>query len=192
MEDDKIIPWEYRIKAVLKFCFAFLITAVISFIVVYLRMAEALGKNYYDVLLTLKTKRELLFSTVILSASLQIIAGTLCTILVLLFVSHKIAGPFFRLEKVFETLGSGDLTVVIRLRTKDQIRALAELLNKMIAGLKDKVKMVKASFSKFDEDSERLKGSIKKGLADEELVEIVKDLDKEISDLKKSLAEFET
>ncbi|MEW6214382.1 MAG: methyl-accepting chemotaxis protein [Nitrospirota bacterium] len=192
MENDKIIRWEYQIEAVLKFCFAFLIAVIISSIVIYFRLAETVGKSYYEVIFTLKTKRELLLQTVILSVLLQIIVGTLCTILVLIFASHKIAGPFFRLEKVFETIGACDLTIVIRLRAKDQFKALAERLNKMIEGLKYKVKVVKASFSRFDRVSGKLKGSIERGITDVELIEMVKDLDKEISELKKSLIEFDT
>jgi len=192
LEAQRFISWEYQIKTVLKFCFVFLIAAIISFTIIYSRMAVSLlGKDYYSLLLTLEAKRGLLLSTVLLSISLQVIAGLLCTILVLLFVSHRIAGPFFRFEKVFESLSSGDLTIIIRLRKKDQMRSLAELLNKMIAGLRDKVRMVKSSFSRFDNDSERLKGAIEKVFPDTEVIEIVNDMDRSIQDLKKSLTGFE-
>lgn len=192
MKDEKIIKLDYQIKAVLKFCFSFLIAVAISIIVIYFRMEETLGKNYYDVLNTLMIKKQLLLLSVVSGVLFLLGEGIVCAILILIFVSHKIAGPFFRLEKIFESLGLGDLTILIRLRANDQLRPLADILNNMISAIKDKVKAVKESIPKLDGVIGRLKGSVESGLTDIELKGAVKDLEREISDLKKSLDEFET
>jgi methyl-accepting chemotaxis protein len=190
MEDDKVMRWEYQIKAILKFCFAFLVAVLVSGIFIYIKISETTGKNYYEVIYTLKTTQNILLQSVVLSVLFQILIGTVFTIIILIFVSHKIAGPFFRFEKIFENLGTGDLRIAIRLRDKDQFKALAEQLNNMIMSLKEKIKGVKKSYSQFDSNVEILKESIEKGIRESEFKEKVKELDKGTSELKKSLKEF--
>jgi methyl-accepting chemotaxis protein len=63
----------------------------------------------------------------------------LATIVVMLFISHKIAGPLFRFEKELREVGEGDLTKDIILRKKDQITDMADSLNKMSARLREKI-----------------------------------------------------
>jgi methyl-accepting chemotaxis protein len=64
---------------------------------------------------------------------------TVATIVVTLFVSHKIAGPIFRFEKELKEIGQGDLTKKIMPRKKDQITDLADCLNSMVFSLRQKV-----------------------------------------------------
>jgi methyl-accepting chemotaxis protein len=191
MGDDKNIEWEYQLKSIFKFCLAFLTAVVISSFIMYLKIAETIGKNYYDALITIKKAEELLLQTVILSVLFQILIGTVCTIIVLIFVSHKVAGPFFRFEKAFEKIAAGDLTFSIILRDKDQFKSLAEQINQMIKSLQDKIKRIKASHSHFDDAYGNLRRHAEYELTEAEFKDLVNSLDKETLQLKKSLTEFE-
>lgn len=53
-----------------------------------------------------------------------------------LIFSHFIAGPIYRFEKTLETVRDGDLTVVVRLRARDEFKELADLFNQMLASLR--------------------------------------------------------
>ena len=82
---------------------------------------------------------------------LQIVKGTLrllsvnlpvyffLVILVSVFISHKFAGPIFRLEKVAEAIANGDLTVKAALRAGDELFETAESMNQMIELLRQKL-----------------------------------------------------
>ena len=82
---------------------------------------------------------------------LQIVKGTLrllsvhlpvyffLVILVSVFISHKFAGPIFRLEKVAEAIAKGDLTVKAALRAGDELFETAESMNQMIELLRQKL-----------------------------------------------------
>jgi ABC-type sugar transport system permease subunit len=52
--------------------------------------------------------------------------------LLTIFISHKLAGPIYRFEKVCQSLIQGDYTVQIRLRKGDEMQNLAHLLDNVI------------------------------------------------------------
>src|SRR3989338_750049 len=47
-------------------------------------------------------------------------------------ISHRFAGPMYRLEKDLEKIAQGDHTLRIRFRKKDQLDSIAEKLNKVL------------------------------------------------------------
>jgi methyl-accepting chemotaxis protein len=81
--------------------------------------------------------------------AITLVLITLATIAVVLFISHRIAGPLFRFEKELKEIAGGDLTKTIRLRRKDQVTDMARELNNMTGGLRDKVLGVEAEVSRL-------------------------------------------
>ncbi|MCE5299375.1 MAG: methyl-accepting chemotaxis protein, partial [Spirochaetia bacterium] len=70
---------------------------------------------------------ELLIVPVLLLSVLFVIAG--------IILSHKVAGPLYRVERVADELAKGNLSVRVRFRKADDIQDLARTLNNMIAGI---------------------------------------------------------
>jgi methyl-accepting chemotaxis protein len=56
----------------------------------------------------------------------------LMTIIVGIFYSHRIAGPMYRIETDIKRVLDGEKGVLVRLRKKDKMKTLAELVNKLI------------------------------------------------------------
>ncbi|NNN06827.1 MAG: methyl-accepting chemotaxis protein [Elusimicrobia bacterium] len=56
-------------------------------------------------------------------------------LVVSLYVSHRFAGPIYRFEKSAQTVGAGDLTHRVSLRTGDELLELQEEFNGMVASL---------------------------------------------------------
>ena len=81
--------------------------------------------------------------TLIISFSGLIIVTSLIATTVIIFISHKIAGPLFNFKKNLAEISRGDLTIRIRLREKDQCKALAEEINEMTSVMDAKVGIVK-------------------------------------------------
>ena len=73
--------------------------------------------------------------------------------LLTLFVTHRIAGPIFRLKKGIRDIADGHLNEKIILRRKDEFHDVAEELNALAARFRD-------SFSLLKEKSSLLAGSI--------------------------------
>ena len=64
---------------------------------------------------------------------------SIIVILISVFVSHKFAGPLFRLERVSESIAEGDLTVKATFRKGDELFETAEHINRMIETLRQKL-----------------------------------------------------
>ncbi|OIO02099.1 hypothetical protein COY52_00945 [Candidatus Desantisbacteria bacterium CG_4_10_14_0_8_um_filter_48_22] len=75
------------------------------------------------------------------SISWKLIILIVLAVLASILISHKIAGPLYRIERnLKEAVGSGDLTHVIILRKGDELEDLVRSINQMICGLKEIVK----------------------------------------------------
>lgn len=65
------------------------------------------------------------------------IAGGLA-VFVILYASHKIAGPLYRFEKLCEHIGNGQLDTITSLREHDQLQELGNAFTGMVAKLRSR------------------------------------------------------
>lgn len=57
-----------------------------------------------------------------------------------ILLSHKIAGPAYRIERALREIGKGNLDIQIKLRKYDELQGIAEAINEMTSDLKGIVK----------------------------------------------------
>jgi len=69
-----------------------------------------------------------------------------------IFLSHKIAGPLFRFQRIFEDVAQGNLTTRCHLRKFDEAKSVAHTLNQTLESL--------------DAGITRLKSTVREGSAD--------------------------
>ncbi|MFQ5465492.1 MAG: hypothetical protein ACE5EI_06155 [Thermodesulfobacteriota bacterium] len=69
---------------------------------------------------------------------------------VLIVVSHKIAGPLWRFEKTLEETSAGDLTRRFSLRTDDQMHELAEKMNRFNSKMDSVVADIQSGLAEMD------------------------------------------
>lgn len=91
------------------------------------------------------------------------IASLLCVT-----ITHIVAGPVYRMERVVRGIGEGDLTNFIKLRQRDELKDLADSMNEMTLGLRNKVINIKENFEEVRNNFEGLRSS----LPDNKFVEI--------------------
>jgi signal peptidase II len=79
---------------------------------------------------------------------------TICCIFIFIviilgvFVSHRIAGPLYVFDKMFNLVSQGDLTIKLKLRKGDELQKLAENFQKMVDNL---YLFIKTDKEKIDE-----------------------------------------
>ncbi len=71
--------------------------------------------------------------------ALHVSIYSLVVLILSIFISHKFAGPLFRLEKVAEAIADGDLTARANLRKGDELFETADTMNVMIEKLRQKL-----------------------------------------------------
>ncbi|MBP5467916.1 MAG: methyl-accepting chemotaxis protein [Candidatus Riflebacteria bacterium] len=98
---------------------------------------------------------KLLLPGVLLSELISIfLVGFLC-----IKITHTIAGPVYRMERVARGIGEGDLTNFIKLRQRDELKDLADSMNEMTLGLRNRVINLKENFGEVRESIEATKAT---------------------------------
>ena len=143
------IKKDYQFRFILKFCLIVLAGSLISTAFLLLFSRGTLTSSFEHSRLVIRDTAAAIMPAVILTNAITLIIVTLATIAVVLFISHKIAGPMFRFESDLKEIGQGNLTKEIRLRKKDQFTSLAASLNEMISSLREKVHSTQVEIEKL-------------------------------------------
>jgi len=133
------IKKDFQFKFILKFCLILLAGILISTSLLFFFSQGTLTSSFENSRLIIKNTGVAILPTVI--ATNLVTLGIICiaAIIVILFISHRIAGPMFRFEKDLHRIGQGDLCVKINLRKKDQFSEMARALNNMTGKIHKKV-----------------------------------------------------
>lgn len=157
----------------------------------WLLMGEKLANVYPQgrLLAIMRTVNDTLILRLILIAPL--------VALVSLFLSHKVAGPLYRIERFLRLVAAGDLSTKLQLRKGDELQDLAGAINEMTDDLKNRVNKLKAITNTAGMELEKLRITAGKELPDinavktevEELANSIKDLDDHLSEYRLSAVE---
>jgi len=83
-----------------------------------------------------------------------------------IYLSHKIAGPIFRMERFLGRVASGDLSQRLTLRKGDELVNLAEGINKVIESVKASLAKEKDHMQKVCLEAQNLKNAVEARQAD--------------------------
>lgn len=122
---DKEYQGRYIFRAFMSIVFGSIIFALI-FAFFSSNTLSIVYENYH---LKLGTTPGLLLNRIFSTQWLFIILGGISIAVLALFLSHRVAGPFFRFEKTLEKMKDGDFSERIRLRKNDEGKRLAEMIN---------------------------------------------------------------
>ena len=119
------------------------------------REAELLSVQQKDALKNaLKAVNRSMFPKVMLLAVIIFIAG--------IIISHKIAGPMYRIEKSAEAISNGDLSVSFRIRKGDEMKEASSALEEMVDSLQADFAKIKKAGQTLDEKIAVIEPQIKK------------------------------
>lgn len=108
-----------------------------------------------------------------------------------IFISHKIAGPLFRLKKSLDKITQGDLDVVIKLRKWDDLKDLAEHINMLVAELRTFVITLRNDYSLLSEYITELERAIDaKILTEEAGRDIIRKVQESRKNIENALKKF--
>lgn len=112
--------------------------AVISVFTTYYSSISLLGKKLANVypqgmlVLTLREINLILIFRIFFLVPFIILIGIL--------LSHKIAGPAYRIERTLREIGKGNFDIRIKLRKYDELVCIADAVNDMTSNLKKLIK----------------------------------------------------
>ena len=106
-----------------------------------------------------------------------------------ILVSHRVAGPIYRFEKIFDKLMEGDLNQKVFLRKNDELQELAEKINSVIKLIRDEIVKGRENVELISKEIEKIDENIsKKPSSSEEFVKISNSL----KDIKERIKKINT
>ena len=132
------IDKSFQTKFILKFCLIVILSSITIAILLFI-----LSRNFTTVAIEnahviVKGTSSFLAPIIIETLSLVTVFSAICVIILTLFVSHKIAGPLYRLKKEIDEMKNGNMNLDFRTRKADQLQELANSLADMSKSLMGK------------------------------------------------------
>jgi methyl-accepting chemotaxis protein len=192
------------------------LSAILCSYIVYYTMMVTMGEKLASVYP--QGKLVAMLNTINLRLLFSLILISPIVVFIGIFLSHRIAGPIFRMERDLRSIAAGDLNINIVLRQKDELKTVAAGINYLTQSFKANVVAQKERLSRAHVHLEALRkiaqGPRPQDSADfssaiSKLDEVVKGLDSDIQgavsiesniakldtellDLSKSLDKFKT
>lgn len=181
----------FQSEFVLKFCALVALGSAIFGIALYLFSKSGLTTCFENSRLIIKSTADYLLPGLLFGALIVTIITAVASSVIVILMTHRIAGPMYRFEKYLNEIGSGRLYSDLKIRKKDQFQNLVGSLNKMTQDLKLGLVEVNDVSVKLDKLIEELSNSSNREiLLREDIKRIVSELKKDKQNLTKALEYF--
>ena len=128
---------EFQGKTIFHYFLLVLAGSILFSLIFSFFSSNTLSIVYDDYHLKLGTTPGILMDKIFSTQWIFIVFGGAFVILITLFLTHRIAGPFYRFEKSLEDMLGRDISGKITLRKKDEGKELADKINRFNAILSD-------------------------------------------------------
>ncbi|MBF0595574.1 MAG: hypothetical protein HQL22_11505 [Candidatus Omnitrophica bacterium] len=182
------ISQEFQLKFIVRFCFLVVLGALATIALLYTFCEHSTTVSIIQARVRVMTTTDFLLpflaQTVIIVTALVGVA----TVVVTLYMSHRIAGPLFRFKETLKELVAGNFTNQVKLRKGDELLAFSDEFNEMITVIREKVRLAEQRLSAAQKDIH----SINDAGLDENKRRQFADLKQKVVDLEKTLKFFRT
>jgi HAMP domain-containing protein len=146
-----------------------------------------LGKDFKAAFFILKHYRELLLPILGFSVLFYMVVASVLAGFVVLLLSHRIAGPLFRLERFAEHLSRGDLSFSLRAGRGEELRNLLAAAERLQGKLVGELAALDAHLARVDEAWESLDAA-EPGRQREQAVRTLALVEEQLSAIERSFA----
>jgi signal transduction histidine kinase len=140
----RIVDKKFQNRFIIRFFFLVSAAAVISLAIVYFFSGQTYTTVFRDFRLEVVSTADFILPLLITSTLVVTATVGLATVFVAFTISHRIAGPAYRLRQDLMRLKEGYLAQRFRLRDGDELIPLSELLEETARKLQDDVSRLKA------------------------------------------------
>ena len=110
-------------------------------------------------------------------------------IVAVMYVSHRIAGPVYRLEQELIQIGEGDLSRRLVLRKNDDLKKMANEMNNVMDRLDNHFSLIKSHIAILEDSLNQVK---REGIKEENMKPVVDKWTDTLEKISKELAYFKT
>lgn len=176
------IDHKFQTDFVLKFTSVIVLSSLLIGLVVYWLARSSTTVTIENTQVMIKSTSDFILPLLIITILSVTALSSLTVLVMMVFISHRIAGPAYRLKKEVNLLREGNLNRSFQMRRKDQLLELAEALEGLTRTWKDKHQQIKEKCDAIHHDLEKSKQDLSS-----EDVKLVK---QHLRDLKSALDYF--
>jgi len=148
---DEYIDKNFRRRFVIRFLLGLMLISALSGFLFYFFLPQGEHFSYISLIHSLFHIQASLFPLIIVVGFIDLFLAGLFTLCFVLFMSHKVGGPLFRLIIYLEQLKRRNFTLPeINLRFHDQGKLLAQRVNEMMMNWRVFYRELKISYGKFN------------------------------------------
>ena len=122
-----------------------LLSSLVAAVILYFYARSEITDSFYSAHVTIRRVSDLLLPVIAAGSAVSFLG----TLLVVIFLPQRIAGPLYRIEKRLEALQEGDLRSQIKLRRNDILQDMAATVNNCTGSLQKKIKMAQERQEEF-------------------------------------------
>ncbi len=132
--------------------FLFMVAGCFIFaIILALLSADSMTMVYQNNDLRIGQTPFMLIKQLLTAHWISIVLGSAFVVVIAMFITHRLAGPLFRIERAVDNMLSGQLDDVIYLREKDEGKELAAKLNQFNLELSGNIAEIKKRSKNIDD-----------------------------------------
>lgn len=133
------IDKKFQRRFIMQFLLIILVGGLLSVGLTMLTSQDTLTSSYDGTRLAIEKTSVAIMPSVIVTNIITTCVISIIAAVVMLLVSHKIAGPMFRFESDLKVIAEGDLQKKIQIRNGDQFVGMVKNLNEMVESLNTKM-----------------------------------------------------
>ena len=185
------IDQKFQLNFMFKFCALVIIGSLMIGVLIYAFSLRSTTVVFEHSRAMVKSTADFILPILLQTILVVSIVVAISTIILILFISHKIAGPLYRLKKELSTIGGGNLANGFSIRKDDQLQEMAVCVSSMVKGLRDRIANLKHDWRGLKDHWEALltKGSCPDLNQDQDIAKIretIVQIDKDFSYFKTS------
>lgn len=133
----------FQAKFILKFCALVVFGGLLTIGLLYFLAMKSATVSFVNSRVVVRSTADFILPILIQTVAIVVVIVGFATVIVTLFVSHKIAGPLYRLKKVMQELEGGDFSQDFHIRHLDQLQDLAKTFNSAIKKIRERMQILK-------------------------------------------------
>lgn len=187
------IKKEFQTRFILKFCGLLIVSCLLMGALVYFLSTRTITASFENLRFVARTTSDFILPALALGALAAAIIVSISCIAVVLYVSHRIAGPLYHIEKSICRITGGDLTVSTNLRKTDEVRTIADRLNEMVKKIRETVAGYEEEVMAIEDAIDSIRKELgNEGIPRERVTQIVSPLQVRLAQVKRNLSYFKT
>lgn len=139
MRKTYVIDREFQIKFIIRFCAVVVVAAVMLAAIVLWFSDNSTTVTIENTRIGVKNTVDFIYPIIFQSFIVAAVFSAVCVAVLTMLMTHKIAGPLYRLRRDIEKIKDGDLRVEFKIRKGDQVGEFAQALGDTIRSLRSRI-----------------------------------------------------